>query len=594
MGNKAAPKIRQSKTPQIRSPAPKADAANQTPMKSYTNLQPHHIIGNNYGSCRMVVMNTSTGMATQMTPNSPMTPDKLVNQQNKQQQNQPVNVNQQLAEVVMQQQVLKKEEMQLQQTLQQTLQQFQIHQNQQSQQQIQAKPMMTLQAIQGIPQQQIQMGGDRSLIPVQQVQQQLQQQIPCSIQQGIPLQPNLVTQAMNMQQIHPVSVEQQLAQMASQGTILTGQIQQQGGTHTVLPQVVNQNGQQMPQLQHITVSAASHQHQPHQTQQLQPQLVPLPPVVPAVTEKDNSASLLQEALSPTQAMPVTTTAAVLKESGSSDGNSVEAKESLPGQDSKQCSTGVDAVASLHIPNAGTVPNQPTTSEMSMPIATTAEEVKERCPPKAMVKPQVSKVLTHVIEDFVIQESSEPFPVSRSGMVGDLKRAHSTNDQDDDISRKKQSMSPNSLSPRGDMAKCEACGVVDLKSKFKKNKRFCSVACSKSGKSKDDKKKSEKVEPMNVDNSKAESTSPSGADDDNTPKVDPLKWGVQEVFEFIRSLPGCSDYAEDFLIQEIDGQALLLLKEDHLMTAMSMKLGPALKIVAKIDDMRIDKEPPKPA
>ncbi|XP_048524769.1 polyhomeotic-like protein 2 isoform X1 [Dendroctonus ponderosae] len=590
MGNKAAPKIRQSKTPQIRSPAPKADAANQTPMKSYTNLQPHHIIGNNYGSCRMVVMNTSTGMATQMTPNSPMTPDKLVNQQNKQQQNQPVNVNQQLAEVVMQQQVLKKEEMQLQQTLQQTLQQFQIHQNQQSQQQIQAKPMMTLQAIQGIPQQQIQMGGDRSLIPVQQVQQQLQQQIPCSIQQGIPLQPNLVTQAMNMQQIHP----QQLAQMASQGTILTGQIQQQGGTHTVLPQVVNQNGQQMPQLQHITVSAASHQHQPHQTQQLQPQLVPLPPVVPAVTEKDNSASLLQEALSPTQAMPVTTTAAVLKESGSSDGNSVEAKESLPGQDSKQCSTGVDAVASLHIPNAGTVPNQPTTSEMSMPIATTAEEVKERCPPKAMVKPQVSKVLTHVIEDFVIQESSEPFPVSRSGMVGDLKRAHSTNDQDDDISRKKQSMSPNSLSPRGDMAKCEACGVVDLKSKFKKNKRFCSVACSKSGKSKDDKKKSEKVEPMNVDNSKAESTSPSGADDDNTPKVDPLKWGVQEVFEFIRSLPGCSDYAEDFLIQEIDGQALLLLKEDHLMTAMSMKLGPALKIVAKIDDMRIDKEPPKPA
>lgn len=29
-----------------------------------------------------------------------------------------------------------------------------------------------------------------------------------------------------------------------------------------------------------------------------------------------------------------------------------------------------------------------------------------------------------------------------------------------------------------------------------------------------------------------------------------------------------------------------------MTAMSMKLGPALKIVAKIDDMRIDKEPPK--
>jgi hypothetical protein len=32
-------------------------------------------------------------------------------------------------------------------------------------------------------------------------------------------------------------------------------------------------------------------------------------------------------------------------------------------------------------------------------------------PKAMVKPQV---LTHVIEGFVIQEASEPFPMNRNG------------------------------------------------------------------------------------------------------------------------------------------------------------------------------------
>ena len=63
--------------------------------------------------------------------------------------------------------------------------------------------------------------------------------------------------------------------------------------------------------------------------------------------------------------------------------------------------------------------------------------------------------------------------------------------------------------------------------------------------------------------------------------------VNEVCQFIRNLPGCSEYAEDFAIQEIDGQALMLLKEDHLMSAMSIKLGPALKIVAKIDSMRID-------
>ena len=54
---------------------------------------------------------------------------------------------------------------------------------------------------------------------------------------------------------------------------------------------------------------------------------------------------------------------------------------------------------------------------------------------------------------------------------------------------------------------------------------------------------------------------------------------------MRNLQGCADYADDFALQEIDGQALMLLKADHLMTAMSMKLGPALKICAKIDAMR---------
>lgn len=57
--------------------------------------------------------------------------------------------------------------------------------------------------------------------------------------------------------------------------------------------------------------------------------------------------------------------------------------------------------------------------------------------------------------------------------------------------------------------------------------------------------------------------------------------VQEVSSFISSLPGCGDYVNMFSSQEIDGQALLLLKEDHLMTAMNIKLGPALKICASI-------------
>ena len=61
--------------------------------------------------------------------------------------------------------------------------------------------------------------------------------------------------------------------------------------------------------------------------------------------------------------------------------------------------------------------------------------------------------------------------------------------------------------------------------------------------------------------------------------------VAEVYDFVKSMPGCTTYAEEFKSQEIDGQALMLLKEDHLMTTMNMKLGPALKICAKINSMK---------
>lgn len=53
----------------------------------------------------------------------------------------------------------------------------------------------------------------------------------------------------------------------------------------------------------------------------------------------------------------------------------------------------------------------------------------------------------------------------------------------------------------------------------------------------------------------------------------------------RVFPGCSDVAEAFRLQEIDGQALLLLTEDHLMTSMNIKLGPALKICAHINSLK---------
>lgn len=64
-----------------------------------------------------------------------------------------------------------------------------------------------------------------------------------------------------------------------------------------------------------------------------------------------------------------------------------------------------------------------------------------------------------------------------------------------------------------------------------------------------------------------------------------EWSVAEVCDFIRALPGCADYAEDFENQEIDGQALLLLKPNNLVSVMNIKLGPALKIIDRVNVMR---------
>ncbi|XP_071998939.1 polyhomeotic-like protein 3 isoform X2 [Engystomops pustulosus] len=79
------------------------------------------------------------------------------------------------------------------------------------------------------------------------------------------------------------------------------------------------------------------------------------------------------------------------------------------------------------------------------------------------------------------------------------------------------------------------------------------------------------------------SSPSGSPPDI--HAEPFLWTVEDVWAFIQSLPGCHEIADEFRAQEIDGQALLLLKEDHLMTAMNIKLGPALKICARINSLK---------
>ncbi|XP_069864905.1 polyhomeotic-like protein 2 isoform X4 [Dipodomys merriami] len=310
------------------------------------------------------------------------------------------------------------------------------------------------------------------------------------------------------------------------------------------------------------------------------------------------------------------------------------------------------------------------------ITGTAPQNGENKPPQAIVKPQI---LTHVIEGFVIQEGAEPFPVGRSSLlVGNLKKKYAQGflaeklPQQDHTTTTDSEMEEPYLQESKEEGtplklKCELCGRVDFAYKFKRSKRFCSMACAKrynvgctkrvglfhsdrsklqkSGATthnrrraskaslppltKDTKKQSTGTVPLSVttalqlthsqedssrcsDNSSYEeplspisaSSSTSrrrqGQRDLELPDMhmrdlvgmghhflpsEPTKWNVEDVYEFIRSLPGCQEIAEEFRAQEIDGQALLLLKEDHLMSAMNIKLGPALKIYARISMLK---------
>ncbi|XP_012512999.1 PREDICTED: sterile alpha motif domain-containing protein 11 [Propithecus coquereli] len=63
--------------------------------------------------------------------------------------------------------------------------------------------------------------------------------------------------------------------------------------------------------------------------------------------------------------------------------------------------------------------------------------------------------------------------------------------------------------------------------------------------------------------------------------DVSKWTVDDVCSFVGGLAGCAEYTRVFREQGIDGETLPLLTEEHLLTTMGLKLGPALKIRAQV-------------
>lgn len=60
----------------------------------------------------------------------------------------------------------------------------------------------------------------------------------------------------------------------------------------------------------------------------------------------------------------------------------------------------------------------------------------------------------------------------------------------------------------------------------------------------------------------------------------VEWSADQVSDYFKSI-GFEEQAHVFVLEEIDGRSLLLLKRSDIIEGLSLKLGPAVKIYERI-------------
>lgn len=241
------------------------------------------------------------------------------------------------------------------------------------------------------------------------------------------------------------------------------------------------------------------------------------------------------------------------------------------------------------------------------------------------------VLNHYIEDFIIQESSWPFTVK--GQLYEFGKLptdepeviNSFFEPENEVFTDFQTSEEDSSEGSFDMDSCAYCGrTCTAMARSFGSKKFCSNTCAKllgvslpkrcsfpgSGmagrgrgrwKNYFGKASHRKLTNVYLNQSYEVSTQVDenclrDAADGTANELDCLwqfeyvpasKWDVSQVAAFVRGVSGCSEYAESFVSQEIDGYALMLVKEEHLVVGLKMKLGPALKLVGKVNQMKAE-------
>lgn len=74
-----------------------------------------------------------------------------------------------------------------------------------------------------------------------------------------------------------------------------------------------------------------------------------------------------------------------------------------------------------------------------------------------------------------------------------------------------------------------------------------------------------------------------------PAGTPLQaWSIEDVGDFLTSL-GYEAYLDRFVEHEIDGKALSLVKDHHLLMTLKLRLGPTLKICEHVSAIKATEE-----
>lgn len=217
--------------------------------------------------------------------------------------------------------------------------------------------------------------------------------------------------------------------------------------------------------------------------------------------------------------------------------------------------------------------------------------------------QASEILTHIIEGYVIRESSEPFPVSRSALLSEMIRREQASaalskerkrklENNSNVNRAPTALAPaitpaasksvttdDGISAPAGKTTVEKCNTVESTEAIQSQATATSAVGGTAAQP-----QTTQTVPENTAANETPTVEPkpSIADKPAEPNL-PCNWSVQEVYDFIKSVPGCAAYADEFRSQDIDGEALLFLKSEH-MSLMNVTIGAAARICARLNQL----------